>query len=235
MKVAVLNYTGSVGKTVAASHLLAPRMNSAQIFAVESTNETGADLGLDVDQLRGEQFGRLFRELLTRDDAIVDVGASNIEDFLTHMMRYEDAHEEIGYFVLPVINTGKAQRETIKTVAALAELGVDPERVRILFNRVDSSVADEFPSILAYAAKTGEVQANPHAAIYENEVFELLAEQRTTIADVLADQTDYRALLRDTDPDDHVRISQLSSRHALLALAKPVDRQMNAAFNALFA
>ncbi|MBO9356891.1 plasmid stability protein StbB [Bordetella petrii] len=235
MKVAVLNYTGSVGKTVAASHLLAPRMNSAQIFAVESTNETGADLGLDVDQLRGEHFGRLFRELLTRDDAIVDVGASNIEDFLTHMMRYEDAHEEIGYFVLPVINTGKAQRETIKTVAALAELGVDPERVRILFNRVDSSVADEFPSILAYAAKTGEVQANPHAVIYENEVFELLAEQRTTIADVLADQTDYRALLRATDPDDHVRISQLSSRHALRALAKPVDRQMNAAFNALFA
>src|SRR5690554_3189812 len=123
MKVAVLNYTGSVGKTVVASHLLAPRMNGAQIFAVESTNETGADLGLNVDQLRGEHFGRLFRELLTRDDAIVDVGASNIEDFLTHMMRYEGAHEEMSYFVLPVINTGKAQRETIKTVAALAALG----------------------------------------------------------------------------------------------------------------
>src|SRR3546814_5639366 len=90
------------------------------------------------------------------------------------MMRYEDAHEEMSYFVLPVINTGKAQRETIKTVAALSELGVDPERVRILFNRVDSSVQDEFPSILAYAAKTGEVQASTDAAIYENEVFELL-------------------------------------------------------------
>lgn len=234
MKVAVLNYTGSVGKTIVASHLLAPRMNGAQIFAVESTNETGADLGLNVDQLRGEHFGRLFRELLTRDDAIVDVGASNIEDFLTHMMRYESAHEEMSYFVLPVINTGKAQRETIKTVAALAELGVDSERVRILFNRVDSSVQDEFPSILAYAAKTGEVQANPQATIYENEVFELLADQRTTIADVLADQTDYRALLREAKPDDHVRISQLSNRHALRALAKPVDRQMNAAFSALF-
>jgi len=98
MKVAVLNYTGSVGKTVVASHLLAPRMNGAQIFAVESTNETGADLGLNVDQLRGEHFGRLFRELLTRDDAIVDVGASNIEDFLTHMMRYEGAHEEMTQF-----------------------------------------------------------------------------------------------------------------------------------------
>jgi hypothetical protein len=106
--------------------------------------------------------------------------------------------------------------------------------VRILFNRVDSSVEEEFPSILAYAAKTGEVQANPQAAIYENEVFALLADQRTTIAEVLADQTDYRALLRSADPDDHARISQLSNRHALRALAKPVDRQMNAAFAALF-
>src|SRR5690606_25932026 len=200
----------------------------------ESTNETGADLGLDVDQLRGEQFGRLFRELLTREDAIVDVGASNIEDFLTHMMRYEGAHEEMSYFVLPVINTGKAQRETIKTVAALAALGVDPERVRILFNRVDSSVEEEFPSILAYAAKSGEAPASPQAAVYEHEGSEPLADQRTTIAAVLADQTDYRALLRSADPEDHARISQLSNRHALRALAKPVDRQMNAAFAALF-
>ena len=235
MKVAVLNYTGSVGKTVVASHLLAPRMNGAQIFAVESTNETGADLGLSVDQLRGEHFGRLFRELLTRDDAIVDVGASNIEDFLAHMMRYEGAHEEISYFVLPVINTGKAQRETIKTVAALAGLGVAPDRVRLLFNRVETSVEEEFPSLLAYAAKTGEAQANPKAAIFENEVFELLADLRTTIADVLADQTDYRTLLQQTDRSDHDRISHLSNMHALRALARPVDRQMHAAFAALFA
>jgi len=61
MKVAVLNYSGSVGKTIVASHLLAPRMNHALIFAVETTNETAADLGLNIDQLRGEQFGKLFR------------------------------------------------------------------------------------------------------------------------------------------------------------------------------
>lgn len=234
MKVAVLNYTGSVGKTVAASHLLAPRMNNARIFAIESTNETAADLGLDIDQLRGEQFGTLFRELLMLQDAIVDVGASNIEDFLAHMNRYEDAYEELDYFALPVINTGKAQRETIKTVAALAELGVAPDRIRVLFNRVDSNVEDEFLPIIAYAEKTGDFTANPRAAIYENEVFELLANARCTISDVLADQTDYRALLRQADPTDQDRIAQLSNMHALRALARPVDRQLNAAFAALF-
>ncbi|GAA0228957.1 StbB family protein [Castellaniella daejeonensis] len=235
MKVAILNYSGSVGKTVTASHLLAPRMNGAQIFAIETTNETAGDLGLDIDQLRGEQFGKLFRDLLTLDDAIVDVGASNIEDFLTAMNRYEGAYEELDYFVLPVINTGKAQRETIKTVMALSGLGVAADRIRVLFNRVETTVEDEFMPITTYALKNGAFVANPKAAVFENEVFELLADGRTTIAEVLADQTDYRALLRSTDPGDRQRIAHLSNRHALRALAKPVDRQLNRAFTALFA
>lgn len=234
MKVAVLNYSGSVGKTIVASHLLAPRMNHAPIFAVETTNETAADLGLDIDQLRGEQFGKLFRDLLRLHDAIVDVGASNIEDFLSAMTRYEGAYEEIDFFVLPVIGTGKAQRETIKTITALANLGVAPDRIRVLFNRVQSDVVEEFLPVLTYAKKTEEFVANVKALIYENEVFELLADVRTSIADVLSDQTDYRSLLRQADHSDTARITHLTNRHALRALAKPVDRQLNSAFTALF-
>lgn len=234
MKVAVLNYSGSVGKTIVASHLLAPRMNHAPIFAVETTNETAADLGLDIDQLRGEQFGKLFRDLLRLHDAIVDVGASNIEDFLSAMTRYEGAYEEIDFFVLPVIGTGKAQRETIKTITALSNLGVASDRIRVLFNRVESDVEEEFLPVLTYASKTEAFVANPQALIYENEVFELLADARTSIADVLADQTDYRSLLRQADPSDPGRINHLTNRHALRALAKPVDRQLNTAFAALF-
>ena len=234
MKIAVLNYTGSVGKTVVASHLLAPRLNHAQIFAIESTNETAEDLGLDVDQLRGMQFGKLFRGLLTLDDAIVDVGASNIEEFLAHMSRYDLSHEEIDQFVLPVVPTGKAQRETIKTVAALSGLGVPANRIRVLFNRVESDVDEEFLALLTYAKKTGEFIASPQAVIFENEVFELLADKRITIASILADQTDYRQLLREADPKDRKRISHLSDMHTLKALARPVDRQLDRAFQALF-
>lgn len=233
MKIAVLNYTGSVGKTVVASHLLAPRLNNAQIFAIESTNETAGDLGLDVDQLRGEQFGKLFRDLLILDDAIVDVGASNIEEFLAHMARYEDSHAEIDLFVLPVVATGKAQRETIKTVTALAGLGVDSGRIHVLFNRVEGAVEDDFLPLLVYAQKSGEFVANTEVVIFENDVFELLSEQRTTIGDVLADTTDYRQQLRQADRNNKKQISHLSNMHTLQALARPVNRQLDRAFNAL--
>ena len=124
MKIATVNYSGSVGKTVTTSHLLAPRIPDAEIIAVESTNESAADLGLDVEQMRGGQFGRLFRKLLMAEAAIVDVGASNIEDFLAELVKYDQAHLEIDYYVLPVVSSGKAQRETIKTIQALSEMGL---------------------------------------------------------------------------------------------------------------
>ncbi|QCS62670.1 StbB family protein [Achromobacter denitrificans] len=234
MKIVVLNYSGSVGKTMATSHVFAPRIPEAEIIAVETTNESAADLGLDVEQIRGEQFGRLFRKLLMSESALVDVGASNIEDFLAELIKYDEAHREVDYYVLPVVSSGKAQRETIKTIQALTQIGVPTERVRVLFNRVDADVKDEFAPIFGYAKQAGGFMANPEAAIFENEIFDLLANKRTTIKEILADEKNYRQQLRETDRNDKKRISQLSDMVALQALARPVDRQLDKAFTALF-
>jgi len=235
MRIAVLNYSGSVGKTTVSSHLLAPRLLGADLIAVESTNETAADLGLDIEQLRGEQFGLLFRKLLATDDAIVDVGASNAEDFLSYMVKYDASHEEIDQFVLPVIASGKAQRETIKTIQTLEAIGVGPDRIRVLFNRVLVDAQDEFSAIFGYALVEKNFRVNPGAAIYENEVFDLLSTRRTTIAEVLRDETDYRQLLREIDKEDTDTLSRYTDLLTLRALARPVHRQLDAAYAALLA
>jgi len=235
MRIAVVNFSGSVGKTVVTSHLLAPRIPDAEIIAVESTNESAADLGLEVDQLRGEQFGKLFRKLLTASAAIVDVGASNIEDFLAELNKYDQSQAEIDYFILPVVPSGKAQRETIKTIKSLQEAGVSRDRIRILFNRVDISTLEEFDAIFAFAQLTNAFLANPQAQIFESDVFDLLANRRLTIEAIVADQTDYRAQLRETDPDNEDEIERISDLIALQSLARPVHRQLNQTFNALFA
>jgi len=235
MKVAVLNYSGSVGKTVVASHLLAPRIPDAEFIAIESTNESAADLGLDIEQMRGEHFGRLFRSLLVAEAAIVDIGASNIEACLTELVKYDQAHLEIDYYVLPTLSSGKSQRETVKTIQSLAEIDVPAERVRVLFNRVDADVQEEFSSIFGYAKQSKDFVANPEAAIFENEVFDLLANKRMTVQQILADHTNYRQQLREADRDDVRLITHLSDMHALQSLARPVSRQLDAAFAALFA
>lgn len=235
MKIAVLNYSGSVGKTIVASHLLAPRMPNSTIFAVESTNETAGDLGLDIDQLRGEQFGRLFRELLLLDDAIIDIGASNIEDFLDQVVKHDSSQEEIDMYLLPVTPSGKAQRETIKTIRTLRGIGVPSERIQVLFNRVDADVQSEFEAIFGYQLQSQSFNAKPSAAIFENHVFDLLAAKRVTIADILTDDTDYKALLKQTERSDLVQITHLTDMHVLQSLGRPVNRQLDHAFAALMA
>lgn len=234
MKVAVLNYCGSVGKTTITSHLLSPRMPGAEIIAVESTNESAADLGLDVEQLRGEHFGRIFRLLLVARAAIVDVGASNIEDFLIELVKYDQAQAEVDYYVLPVIASGKAQRETIKTIKALSAAGVDRNRIRVLFNRVEGDVREEFEAIFSFEMVSESFLANPQAQIPENEVFDLLANRRLPIKDVVLSTEDYRAQLRATDENDTAEIERLTDLIALQSLARPIDRQLDAAFAALF-
>ena len=57
-----MNYTGTVGKTTIASHLLMPRINNASIIAVESFNESAANIGIKVDQIKGDKFKEIFKK-----------------------------------------------------------------------------------------------------------------------------------------------------------------------------
>jgi len=235
MKVAVLNYCGTVGKTTIAAHLLAPRITGARIYAVETINETAADLGLDIEKMKGEKFGKLFKDLMVADNAIIDVGASNVEDFIDQMVKFEESHVEFDYFVVPVTSGGKEQKETLKTIQALAGVGIPADKIRIVFNRVDTEVMDEFAPVIGYAKQSKAFVANQEAAIYENEVFNLLSAKKTTIAAVLNDETDYRAALKSLDREaDKKKITHYTDMHAIKSLAKGVNRQLDTVFGALF-
>ena len=41
MKVAVINFSGNVGKTTVAEHLLLPRIQGAELISIESINADG--------------------------------------------------------------------------------------------------------------------------------------------------------------------------------------------------
>jgi hypothetical protein len=83
MKLAVINFSGNVGKTTVARHLLAPRIPGCQVVSVESIN---ADDGEPLT-IRGRQFAQLQEYLQTVTNVVVDVGASNVEDLLALMQR----------------------------------------------------------------------------------------------------------------------------------------------------
>jgi len=133
MKVAVINFSGNVGKTTVAVHLLAPRIQGARVIAIESINAEDGQ----TDALRGRQFGELQEYLQTADNVIVDIGASNVEELLASMRRYRGSHEDFDYFVLPTVPALKQQQDTIATLVELARLGVPASKLKVVFNQVE--------------------------------------------------------------------------------------------------
>lgn len=234
MKIAVLNYTGTVGKTTIAAHLLAPRLQDARMFAVETINETAASNGLEVEKIRGEAFQALYRELMMTDDAIIDVGASNVEAFLSGLEGFDGAHVEIDLFVVPVTSGSKEKKETGALVIKLTEFGVAPEKIRLIFNRVKHDVEEEFGSLIQFADSDRLCIADPAAAIKENELFDMLASRNISLKSLIHDQTDYRAKLRALGKEgDEATAAHYIDMHVLKSLAVSVNRNLDGVFRAL--
>ena len=137
MKIAVMNFSGNVGKTTISAHLLKPRMPDARIYSVESIN-SGADAsGVEVEKLRGKKFGSMIDAIMLLDEAIIDVGASNVEDFMKMMQQYDGSHEEIDIFIVPTVKEKKVQEDTVNTIRALRAIGVPSNKIRVVFNKLD--------------------------------------------------------------------------------------------------
>ncbi|MGN2498887.1 StbB family protein [Serratia nevei] len=234
MKVAILNYTGTVGKTTIAAHLLSPRMNSAPIFAIESINETAAGLGVDVEKMNGDKFRSLFKKIMLEDDAIIDIGASNIEDFMNNMIKFDDSHEEFDFFIIPVTSGTKEQKESIQMLNLLASIGIPADKIKVVFNRVDSDVDDEFPFIIARHKKEKSFTLNKECAIFENEIFDALSIKGLTVDALLADTTDYKALLKNNKEASAKERNTWADMFGLKSLAKSVKRNLDDVYANLF-
>jgi hypothetical protein len=188
MKIAVINFSGNVGKTTVARHLLLPRIAGAELIAVESLN---ADEGQG-QALRGRQFGELQEYLQTVDNAMVDIGASNVEDLLALMRRYRGSHEDFDGFVVPTVPALKQQQDTIATLAELARLGVPQSRLKLVFNMVEdgADVAHAFDTLLAFLAEQPVAQPNTACRMGANEIYERLKGTGADLAALASDDTD---------------------------------------------
>lgn len=112
------------------------------------------------------------------ESAIVDMGASNAEDFVKLMAQFSGSHEEFDFFVVPVVAEKKKQADTINTIKTLSKLGVPAKKIRVVFNRVDPEDSHNIGSL--FAAVIGFHQADKlftlkrEAVLFNNEIFDRL-------------------------------------------------------------
>lgn len=229
MRIAVINFSGNVGKSTVARHLLAPRMNNAEVIPVESINSDGAT----ETAIRGKQFGELQEYLPMVDNAVVDVGASNVEDFVALMSQYRGSHEDFDFFIVPVVRAKKQQRDTISTIDELARLGIPAKKIRLVFNMVEHDEKPEvvFSGLFEYQAETKNFTIRPDAVIHVSEIFGKLKDSNTSIKEILEDTTDYGAKLAEAkDSDEKLRWARL---RGIKRLAAGVTEELDAVFKTL--
>ncbi|NRF71375.1 plasmid stabilization protein [Aquincola sp. S2] len=235
MKVVLINFSGNVGKSTLAAHMLAPRIGDAQIYSVESLNLDAELDGVEVERHRGKRLIELLDEVMSREAAVVDVGASNAEEFMKGMRSLQGAHEEFDWFVVPAVHSRKQLGDTLNTIRALQELGVPRAKVRVVMNRVDEgdSVQVEFGVLFHAAATEGNCVVPPAATVYANEVFERLKGTGLSLAQVHADTTPwrdrFRAATTDEERDHALRMLTLKR------LSGSASSNLDHAFGALFA
>jgi len=229
MKVAVINFSGNVGKTTIARHLLLPRMEGAALVAVESLN---ADEGQG-QALRGRQFGELQEFLQTVPAAVVDIGASNVEDLLSLMRRYRGSHEDFDCFVVPTVAALKQQRDTIATLAELARLGIAASRVKLVFNMVEDGlpVEDAFDPLLAFVAERPVAEVCPDWRLGANEVYQKVKGTDQDLRTLARDETNYKALI--AQASDTAQKLAWAQKLATVRLARGVVPELDACFAAL--
>ena len=229
MKLAVINFSGNVGKTTVARHLLAPRIPGCQVVAVESINADGAQ----PMTIRGRQFAQLQDYLHTVSDVVVDVGASNVEDLLALMRRYSGSHEDFDGFVVPTVPARKQQQDTAATLSELARIGVPASRMRLVFNQAEdeSPIEHVFETLIAYCAKSGAVQPNMKAFMRQNEVYPRVRDAGRSLVELAADPSDYKAdIARASSAAEKLALAQ---KLATQRLARGVVPELDACFAAL--
>lgn len=235
MIIAVLNFSGNVGKSTIAAHLLHPRMNHAPIISVESLNVDAQSEGVEVQRMRGRKFLDLTQQLMSMGSAIVDVGASNAEDFMLGMKSAHGSHEDFDYFVVPTVASSKQLNDTVNTITALAALGVARHKIRLVFNNVSEGdlVQTEFAALLAHCERSSHCIADPDVVIYSNELFTRLRGAGTTVEALRADSTPWRERVREarTDEERNQAILMLT----LKRLSGSAGSNLDAVFAALFA
>lgn len=229
MRLAVINFSGNVGKTTVARHLLLPRMPGSSLVAVETINDDQEDHA----SLRGNQFGDLQDFVQTVDSVVIDIGASNVEQLLALMERYAGSHEDFDFFIVPTVPAFKQQRDTIATLTELRRLGVPAERLRVVFNMVDKTEDFDrvFEPLLAFSRHSGIDGADGACRIGLNEVYELVKRSPVDLHVLAGDGTDYKALIAQADNTSEKLVH--ARRLAARRLARGVVPELDACFAAL--
>lgn len=239
MKIAFVSFTGKVGKSSLCNTLAYPHMPEATIIRMETINDSGLAGAKKEIIIKGGNMAQLELELAKVKDAIVDVGASNIESFMHALNSQYESHLALDFFVVPVKADARAQSEmgeTMKTIQALNVIGIEPDRIKVVFNRLapNEDVEEECKSLFNFHKKMPIFTINPNAVIHETEAFSTLTLVKKPYLEMLSDTRNYRKEMDLIPLENEKERTNMVKWIRAQGTVKVLDREMKAAWSALF-
>lgn len=233
--IAIINFSGNVGKSTLTNELFRPRMKDYKFFAVESINASGSP---EEEKRRASEFNKMYEEiLLDYDNAILDIGASNVEDFMSKLNENVGSHEDFDLFIVPIVPDDKQIEDSLKTIEVLNALGVPNNKITVIFNRIENHLAlvnevDDFQIVLDYHKKTKNFVLLEEAAIYKSDVFSRARLHNMSINELANSKEDYRALGKNPELDRAER-SKYIKLHTTRGLAININANLDDVFNTI--
>lgn len=214
LKAAILNNSGNVGKSTICQTMLKPRLEDAEIIKVETINSDGTN----DSKLSAKEFDEILRRIDDVDCTLIDVGASNIEQFIIQMLEFQGSHELIDYFIIPVTPQDKQQRDSIATISNILNMGVEEDRIKVIFNMAEKDIEIDKQFAIFLSDKTSKkiVGATP-SVVYHNNIFTILTKSKLKYDDVYNDDRDFRSLIRSaTSKEERQELSNLRTVKMLM-------------------
>ena len=231
LKIAFLNNSGNVGKSTICKNMFETRIPNAEIIKIETINSDGTN----DEKLSAKDIVEIFERMDTTDIALIDIGASNIELLMEHFEKIEGSILDIDYFVIPTIDDRKIQDDTISTYNKLVNMGVDPECIKVIFNKVDSAQSlDKQFSVLFESDELEDLNLSDvdnQFIIEESQLFEMLGRTGFTYGDILNDKRDFRQLISAAETKEEKSI--LSKERMAFRLVSGFDKKIDKTFKKL--
>jgi hypothetical protein len=240
-KILIIHNFGGVGKSTIAACLIHPR-TGGEILSVESSNLDASAYGLPVHQYAAAEYTEFYGDLRRYSafgNTISDIGASNVEKFIDHLIK-SGGHEQFDYVVVPATAGMRGETESITTLLTLLDsVGVAPARIRVVLNQVDKArrntpIEKHFERLFAFANQDGRVQLNPKCWLPKLDVFSILASATRSWSSVRSDHTDYDSKIKEAHLAKQTRAVDEAVNNALMQeLVGRASQYVDAAWDAL--
>ncbi|AJI85171.1 hypothetical protein AW19_4150 (plasmid) [Yersinia frederiksenii Y225] len=203
MNFIILNNSGNVGKSTLTQKMFSPRIENSAIISIETINSDGTEN----KKYTADDYAKIFNDLLAEGDKnyIIDIGASNIENFYIQMEEHEGlTNAFVDYFIIPVTPVQKQQIDSINTVLALQQNGIENDKIKFVFNLTSkkSPIEEQCSYFFEKIADLGFNFDGEKSVVYETGFFDTLKDNDIMYEAVEQDTIDHKAELKTVTSND---------------------------------